>query len=67
MPRIGVDKQTGIELAIKTWWITGTLFGSKGIRPTFYVEKRVDFVGIENGRDQGRLDQNRSPQSSQIG
>jgi hypothetical protein len=49
MPRIGVDKQTGIQLAIKTWWITGTLFGSKGIRPGSGVEKKVDIVGIGEG------------------
>ena len=31
MPRIWVDKQTGIQVAMKSWWITGTLFGSNGI------------------------------------
>jgi hypothetical protein len=38
MPRICVDKQTGIQVAVKSWWITGTLFGSNGIGAFVDVE-----------------------------
>jgi hypothetical protein len=46
MPRIGVDKQTGIQVAMKSWWITGTLFGSKGIGLMWGVEKQPKGSGI---------------------
>jgi hypothetical protein len=35
MPRIWVDKQTGIQLAMKSWWIIGTLFGSNSLCGVF--------------------------------
>jgi hypothetical protein len=44
MPRIRVDKQTGIQVAMKSWWITRTLFGSKRIRRLLHVEIPVEFV-----------------------
>jgi hypothetical protein len=40
MPRIEVDKQFGINVAIKSRWITGTSFGSEGIGERFSVEIR---------------------------
>jgi hypothetical protein len=42
MPRIGVDKQTGIQVAMKRSWINGTLFGTKGIRRDDLVEIKVE-------------------------
>jgi hypothetical protein len=50
MPRIGVDKQTGIQVAMKSWWITRTLFGSKGIGRRRDVEIRVEIVRKAGGR-----------------
>jgi hypothetical protein len=47
MPRIGVDKQTGINPATKSTWITGVRFGTSGCGTGVAVEIRTASIDLK--------------------